>query len=336
VTFDELETGVVRVDTARRQVIGVRTLAVGRQPLSLRIRAVGRVTYDESRIEDVTVRVDGWVERLRANVTGQAIQRGDTLFTMYSPDLLATQQELLALIESDDRTSERLAELVRTRLRLWGLSTRQIGRIEESGEALETISIRSPADGFIIEKNVFEGGHVTAGERVFQIAALDRVWVEAQVYESDLPHIAVGLPVTVTFPHTRHDPIETEIAYIYPYLAAETRTARVRLELDNPALELLPEMYADVEIEVALGDVLAVPVSAVIYTGPRRLVFVDLGEGRLQPREIEIGSRSGQFYEVLSGLSEGDVVVSSGNFLVAAESRIRSAADFWGATDEAE
>lgn len=330
VTREELETGLILVDAVRRQRLGVRTAPVERRALTRSIRAVGRVAYDETRIHDVTLRVDGWIENLRVDETGQEVRRGATLLTVYSPELFSAQQELIIAT----RGGGSLADAARQRLRLWGLTRSQIDEIIRRGEPRETIAIRAPAGGFVIEKHVFDGAHVRAGQLLYRIAALDRVWVEADVYEQDLPHVRVEQEVTVTLPYLPDRSFEGEIAYVYPYLAGSTRTGKVRVELDNPDGALRPDMYANVELEVDLGEHLAVPAEAVIYTGPRRLVFVDLGEGRLRPQEIETGARAGQWFEVRSGLSAGDVVVTSGNFLVAAESRIRSAAKYWEATDD--
>lgn len=330
VTREELETGVLLVDAVRRQRLGVRTAPVERRRLTRSIRAVGRVAYDETRIHDVNMRVDGWIDGLRVDETGQEVRRGATLFTVYSPELFSAQQELILA----ERGGGSLAQAARQRLRLWGLTGSQIDEVVRRGEPRESIAIRAPASGFVIEKHVFDGAHVGAGQLLYRIAALDRVWVEADIYEQDLPHVRVGQAVTVTLPYLPESAFEGEVAYVYPYLAGSTRTGKVRVELANPDGALRPDMYADVELQVDLGEHLAVPAEAVIYTGPRRLVFVDLGEGRLRPQEIEVGARAGQWFEVRTGLAEGDVAVVSGNFLVAAESRIRSAAEFWGATDD--
>ena len=330
VTRGELRTGVIRVDAVRRQRLGVRIAPVQRRGLSRAIRAVGAVDYDETRIHDVTMRVDGWIQRLHVDETGQRVRRGATLFSVYSPQLLSAQQELLVA----QRGGGRLADAARQRLRLWGLSERQIDDVVKRGEPRESVTIPAPVSGFVVDKHVFAGGHVRAGQLLYRIAALDRVWVIADVYEQDLPHVRAGQAVTVTLPYLPGSSFKGQVDHVYPYLAGGTRTGKVRVELGNPDGALRPDMFANVEIDVDLGEQLAVPAGAVIYTGPRRIVFVDLGEGRLRPQEIEIGARSGEWYPVRAGLREGDRVVTSGNFLVAAESRIRSAAEYWGASDD--
>ena len=331
VTKGELSSGIVTVDEVRRQRIGVKIDEVRKAPLTLTVRAVGVVKYDESKLEDVSLKVAGWIRGLKVDATGQPVKKGDVLFHLYSPELFAAQQEyLVALRARNGDPSDPLVRAARQRLRLWDIPQAQIDALATRGEAVEAIAIRSPATGYVIEKTVVDGAAVEPGMRLYRIAALDRVWVEAQVYESDLPHVKVGQRVEITLPFVPGKKFEGRIAYVYPYLEAGTRTGKVRIELPNPGGELKPEMYADVSFEVNQGERLQVPASAVIYTGPRRLVFVDLGEGRLQPREVKLGQRSGESFEVLDGLREGERVVTSGNFLIAAESRIRSAAEYWG------
>jgi len=337
VTREEVETGVIRVDAARRQAIGVRTAPVRVQPLSTTIRAVGTVTYDETRLSEVSLKVEGWIGRLFVDEPGQAVRRGEPLFTLYSPDLLTAQQELLIATraqqaardtEAPDR-ADYLAAAARRRLALWDLSEGQIDEIARTGEPLQYVPILSPTSGYVVEKNVVEGAAVKPGQALYRIAGLDGVWVEAEVYESELPLVRVGQPVEVTFPYLPGRAFKGQVDYVYPYLQSRTRTGTVRVELANPDLALKPDMYANVLLRSDLGERLVVPEEAVIYAGPRRLVFVDLGEGRLQPREIEVGAKTAEGYEVLSGLAPGDVVVTSGNFLIAAESRLKSATEQW-------
>jgi Cu(I)/Ag(I) efflux system membrane fusion protein len=324
VTKQELNSGVIIVDDVRRQRIGVKTAKVSRSPLGVAIRALGKVTWDEKRLEDVTVRVAGFIKDLRVGATGEPVRKGQVLFTLYSPELFASQQEyLLALKRSGAAGDDSLLKASRSRLRQWGLDDAQIDAIARRGEPLENVPFLAPSSGNVIEKNVVEGAAVEPGMKLFRIAPLDRVWVEAEVYEADLPHVQVGQSATVNLPFLPGRTFEGKVDFVYPYLAGETRTGRIRVELANPKLELKPDMYADVAFHRDLGERLLVPASAVIYTGPRRLVFVDLGDGRLKPQEVELGVRGADAFEVLGGLQEGDVVVTSGNFLIAAESRLR-------------
>jgi Cu(I)/Ag(I) efflux system membrane fusion protein len=337
VTREEIDTGVIFISAERRQTIGVRTTPVKRQPVSVHIRAVGKILYDETRLAEVTVKYRGWIGELYADATGKRVRKGQSLFTVYSPELYAAQEELLTALASQraaratsapDR-ADYLVDAARKKLRLWDIDDGQIDRIAESGEPLQYIPILSPVTGYVIEKRVVEGASVEPGEMLYRIAGLDKIWVEAELYESELPLVDVGQEAEVTLSYLPGRSFRGRVSFVYPYLEGESRTGRVRIELPNPGLELKPDMYANVDFGEERGERLVVPEEAVLYVGPRRLVFLDLGEGRLKPQEIEVGVKSGDFYEVLSGLEEGDVVVTSGNFLVAAESRIKSATEQW-------
>jgi membrane fusion protein, copper/silver efflux system len=210
-----------------------------------------------------------------------------------------------------------------------GMSDAQISALESKGTAAESVAVPSPASGFVIEKDVVEGAAIEAGMRLFRIAALNRVWVEAELYEADLARVRPGDPALVTLDYLPGRGYEAKVAYVYPSVDATARTGRVRFELANKELELRPGMFASVELAGASEPRLQVPSSAVVYTGPRRLVFVDLGEGRLRPQEVRVGPEVNGKYEVLSGLSAGDIVATSGVFLIAAEARISTAATYW-------
>jgi Cu(I)/Ag(I) efflux system membrane fusion protein len=336
---EDLDSGTVVVDEVRRQQIGVTTAPAERRSLSRHIRAVGQVRVDETRLTDVNLRMSGWVHKLYVDETGQHVKRTQTLFTLYSPELYAAEREhLTAVKRKREEGSEALSELARAseqRLRLLGMSASQIRELERRGEAWEYVPVLSPATGYVIDKDIVEGGRIEAGSRVYRIADLSRVWIDADVYESDLPQVKVGQPVRVELPYVPGQTYEGRVDYIYPTLAEATRTGRVRVVLENPDLALKPDMYANVALEADLGERLAIADSAVIYTGPRRLVFVDLGEGRLRPQEVEVGVHADGYVEVTRGLQPGDVVVTSGNFLIAAESRIRSATRYWGGAHDA-
>jgi Cu(I)/Ag(I) efflux system membrane fusion protein len=334
VTKADEQTGVVQLDEARQKAIGVRTEKAVKAPMALDIRAVGKLTYDETRLTDVVLKVDGFVSSLRVTATGQAVKKGETLFQIYSPALFAAQQDYLLARSSREALggAGRGDELVRaaeTKLGLLGLTTSQIQEVAKSGKVIEKLSFASPASGVVIEKNVVEGASIKAGDRVIRLAALDKVWVEADVFEADLARIAKGQTATIALSYIPDRTFEGKVTFVYPYLDPNARTGRVRIELPNAGLELKPDMYANVTFHVALGDRIQIPTSAILYTGPRRIVIVDLGGGRLAPREVKTGAQSGERVEVVSGLAEGDAVVTAGNFLVAAESRIRSSGTFW-------
>jgi Cu(I)/Ag(I) efflux system membrane fusion protein len=329
--------GEIALDPARLQRIGVRSALVERAELAQAVRSVGRIVADETALVDVTLKVQGWVETLRADALGMRVERGQVLFTLYSPELYAAQQEYLQALRSranaqgtsvPDR-ADPLVAAARNRLRLWDVADADLDRIAREGVALEHVPVRSPASGYLIEKNVVAGSAVAPGERLFRIAPLDRVWLEAQLYESELAFVREGQPVHVTLPYAPGRTWEGRVGYVYPMLAGETRTARVRIELANPDLALRPDMYANVELAAPRGPRLLVPESAVLYAGERRFVFLDLGDGRFRPQRVEVGVRDGGRVEILSGLEAGQRVVASGTFLIASESRLRAALEQW-------
>jgi Cu(I)/Ag(I) efflux system membrane fusion protein len=337
VTTQEAATATIRIDASRRQEIGVKTERVMRQALSTQVRAVGKVVFDETRLSDVTLRIGGYIGRLEVNEPGQYVREGQTLFTLYSPNLYAAQQEFLTAVNSQRTAAataapsraDYLVEAARTRLRLWDLSPEQIDQVAETGKPIEYLPILAHASGYVVEKNVVAGSAVQPGERLFRIGGIDRVWVEAEVYESDLPVVAVGQTATVTLPYAPGQTYTGRVSFIYPYLQGATRTARVRVALPNPKLAIKPDMYAEVAIQRNLGERLTVPEQAVLYAGQRSFVFLDLGDGRLRPNEVKTGLVTGDGIEILSGLAPGDVIVTSGNFLVAAEARLKLAMEQW-------
>lgn len=332
VTNEEVESGVILVDAQRRQLIGVKSGRVERKALTVTIRPVGKVVYDETRLADVSVKYKGWIRTLHVDEPGQRVKKGQTLFTLYSPELYTAQAEFLAAYRSRAASGGRadyLVEAARQRLHLWDVAGWQIDQLAERDKPWEAMPIVSPASGYVIEKDVVEGSSVEPGQRLYRIAALDQVWVEAEVYESELPYVREGQKAVVTLPYVPGKEFEGKVAFVYPFLDGATRTGKVRIELANADLALKPDMYANVTLHADLGTRVAVPESAIVYAGPRRLVFLDLGEGRLQPKEIEVGAKAGGWVEVLSGLEEGDTVVTSANFLIAAESRLKSATELW-------
>jgi Cu(I)/Ag(I) efflux system membrane fusion protein len=330
-----------RIAPGRVQRIGVRISRAEERAVSTTVRAVGRVVAEETTLEDVSLKVSGWVEGVRVDAVGDPVERGEVLLRVYSPELYAAQEEYLQALRSQERARETgapgradyLVRAARNRLRLWDVAERDLEEIERSGRALERLPIRAPVTGYVVEKNLVEGSSVAAGQRLYRIASLSRIWIEAEVYEQDLPLVEQGQTATVTLPYLpargAERSFEGTIAYVYPTLDPRTRTARVRLELPNADLALRPDMYANVRIRADRGTRLVVPESAVLYTGERTFVFRSLGEGRFRPQAVELGLRSGEDVEVLSGLEAGDEIVSSGTFLIASESRLRSALEKW-------
>lgn len=328
----EEHDGMVRVDETRRRELGVRTEKALKAPFAIDIRAVGKLAYDESRLSDVVLKVNGYVSGLRVTAMGMPVRKGQILFQLFSPELFAAQQDYLLARSTRQAlggTSDDLVKAAELKLSLMGLAPDQIQAIAKSGVPVEKLSFVAPASGYVIEKTVVEGAAIKAGDRVFRLAALDKIWVEADVFEADLGRITKGQIATVTLSYIPDRTFEGKVTFIYPYLDPNSRTGRVRLELPNTGLELKPDMFANVTFHVSLGDRIQIPVSAILYTGPRRIVIVDLGGGKLVPREVKIGAQTAERAEVISGLSEGEAVITSGNFLIAAESRIRSSGTFW-------
>jgi Cu(I)/Ag(I) efflux system membrane fusion protein len=329
--------GAVRIDPARRQEIGVRTAPVQRRDLAQTVRAAGLVAYDETRRAEVSLKFGGWVREIRVDFTGRAVQAGEVLFTVYSPELLAAQQEYLTALGRAGGAAEAagaggdssLAVAARRRLLLWDIAPREIDAIARAGRPTEAVPIVAPVSGVVLEKNVVQGSAFLPGQLLYKIAPIHPVWVMANVYPYELPLIRNGMAATILTPFLPERTRAGRVSWLSPSLDAETRTAQVRIEVPNRRADLKPGMYVDVTFDVRLGKRLAIPESAVLYVGDRRIVFVDLGDGRLAPREVTLGPRAGDSYEVLAGLAEGEIVVTSGNFLVAAESRLRSAESKW-------
>lgn len=327
----ELERGTVLVDEGTRRRIKLTTVEASRRELTLAIRSVGEVRYDERSFADVDLRVGGWVQDLAVAETGQYVKKGQKLFSLFSPELFAAQLEHLHALATDQSSSGPgpLVRAGRQKLRILGMNDAQIRALETRKVASEQLPIAAPRSGYVVERNVALGTQVMPGQPAFRIAGLETIWVDARVLEADLPRVRVGQEVEIANAGGGSEPRVGRIDAVYPTFDASTRTGRIRVVLDNEGLPLRPGMIVDVAIRVGLGEVLAVPVSAVLFTGARRLVFVDAGEDRLEPREVEIGARSEGYYEIRSGLAEGERVVASGTFLVAAESRLRSAFGVW-------
>jgi len=332
----EIAPGTVQISPERQQLIGVRFGTVEPRTLQKVIRTVGRIDYDEKRIGIVSPKISGWIEELYVDFTGQFVRKGDPLLTIYSPELVSTQEEyLLALKARQDwskspfsevaESGTLLAESARRRLKLWDISDAQIKALEESREPKKTLTLYSPFTGYVLEKMVNKGRFVDAGMSLYKIADLSVVWLIADIYESELPVIRLGQPATIQMAYYPGEVFTGKAIYIYPYLDAQTRTAKVRYEFANPHGKLKPEMFANVEITVRFGDKLAVPEGAVIDTGIRKVVIVDRGAGYFEPREVRLGVKAGEVFEVLDGLKAGERVVTSANFLIDSESKLKEA-----------
>jgi len=330
--------GEVRIDPGLIQNMGVRTAPVERRDLARLVRAVGRVDYDERLVEHVHIKVQGWIEKLYVEYEGEMVERGQPLLELYSPELVSTQEELLIAARYRDSTAkspfsdvkrggDELFEATRERLELWDIPQRDIDRLLERGTVRKTLTLYAPTRGVVTHLGVRRGMEVGINDDLYTIADLSRVWVYADVYEYELPWIAVGQRGVVALSYLPGVSLEGLVTYVYPYLDPKTRTARVRLEFDNSDGVLKPDMFANVSIEAETRKgVLAVPEEAVIHSGRRNLVVVALGEGRFEPRDVKLGLDSGDgWLEILDGLHESERVVTSSQFLIDSESKLQEA-----------
>jgi RND family efflux transporter MFP subunit len=327
---------VVTLSPERRSLLGVRSEEVRQTRIDRTIRTVGRVATDERRLAHVHTKFEGYVERLYVDFTGKFVKKGDPLLAIYSPELVATQQEyLLALraqkqlgasqIPSVAQGGANLAEAARERLRLWDISAADIAEIERTGAVRRAFDLHAEVSGFVTVKNVVQGMRVMPADTIFEIADLSRVWVLADVYESELRSVRLGMPATVTLSYEPGREWRGQVSNIAPTVDGTTRTVKVRIEVANQGGLLKPDMFGDVLLRVEEGMGLVVPDSAVIDTGERRLVFVDRPDGTIEPRDIDVGAKLADGYQVLRGLSKGDRVVVSANFLLDSESSLKAA-----------
>jgi len=320
------------------QNMGVRTALVRTRPLVRSIRSLGTVDYAEPLVKDVTTKFEGWIEGLHADYTGQPVEAGTPLFSVYSRELYSSQEEYVLSLRNRNaigaenfpeaaRDMERLVESSRMRLELFDISDAQIDEIEKRGEPSRTLTILSPHSGVVVEKMVRDGMRITPGMKLYTIADLSRVWVYVDIYENEVPFVKIGQQASMELSYLPGDVFHGKVVYVYPFVATETRTVKVRMEFDNPHLLLKPGMFANVHIEADLGrSGLVVPRAAVIDTGERRIAFVDVGEGRFEPREVRLGVDLGNdTVEILAGLAENEPVVTSGQFLLDSESKLREA-----------
>ena len=325
----------VHLTAEQARALGVAYTTVQRETLTRTIRTVGGIQAPEPRVAEVTPKVDGFVEELFVAFTGDAVRKGERLLTLYSPMLVVAQQELLTAsrlvgrVDSGSpeawRNARATLEAARRRLGYWDITPEQIAEIERSGEVTKTLTLVSPVDGVVLEKDVFEGQQVMPGMRLYRIADLASVWAEGQVFEQDLQFIRAGSQAHIEVAAYPCEHLMGRVSFVYPMVDQESRTNRVRVTVPNPGLRLKPGMYATIYFDVEIGpDVLAVPLEAVVATGERNLVFVRDAAGALVPREVELGARAGDRVQILSGLRDGEVLVAAANFLVDAESRLAS------------
>lgn len=344
---EEPDTGssVLKISVDKVQKLGVRTEPATMRTLGTVVRAVGKVAVDERRVFTVAPKFEGWVERLFVNATGQPVSKGQPLFEAYSPELITAQREygiamdaaraLKDAGEAPQGDMRRLADASLARLRNWDISDDQIRALAQSGQTQRTLTFRAPVGGIVLEKKAVQGMRFMPGDALFQIADLSSVWVLADVNEQDISTLRTGDQASVAINAYPDRTFQGKITYIYATLTPETRTVPVRIEIANPQLLLKPAMFAQVELQVgAKGKVLMVPTSAVIDSGTRRIVLIQRGEGRFEPREVKLGARSDNYVEVLDGLKDGEEVVVSANFLIDSESNLKAAVQGFGSSGQ--
>ena len=341
-TVSQEEPQTIEIPEAGQRFIGVKTTVAAVKALTRTIQTVGRVEYDERRIATVNTKVEGWIENLRVNYTGRYVKKGETLAEIYSPELVASQQEYLniakwsrqgaapagaeepsALNRMLTQDAEAMRQAARQRLRFLDISEAQIRKIEATGSPLRTLAIFSPVSGYVVQKLAVQGMKVQPGERLFDLVDTSTLWVVSDIYEHELALVKTGQKAEITLDSLPGKVFVATIDYVSPLLAGETRTAKIRFSLDNQGGDLKPQMFAKVALKVDLGSRLVVPEDAVINTGARQLVYVDKGDGYFEPREVGVGVKAEGMAEILSGLQAGEKVASAATFLIDSEARLK-------------
>jgi len=336
VKMTEIPSDVVFVSPERQQISGVRFGRVEYRNLERIIRTVGRMEFDEKKISTVNPKIGGWIEDLYADYTGKMVRKGQPLLTIYSPELVAAQEEVLLALKAKKilgaspiadvaEGGDRLLQGARRRLLLWDITPKQLETLEQTGEVKKSMVLYSPADGFVLEKMAYKGMALMPGTALYKIGDLSSIWVIGDIYEYELPFVKIGDRAKITLAYDPGETFEGTATYIYPSLDPKTRTAKVRFDLPNPEFRLKPEMWANVELKTSLGRKLVVPEDAVMDSGTMQMVFVDRGQGHFESRHIQAGVKVQGYYEVLSGLREGERVVTSANFLIDSESQLKGA-----------
>jgi Cu(I)/Ag(I) efflux system membrane fusion protein len=321
---------MVQIAPERQQLIGVRTGKVQRDRLLMTVRAVGIIEPDQERLKRIHTRVSGWITKVYVNFVGQNVEKGAVLLELYSPDLYQTQLDYLLAMDSWEKqgksdSQKRLVDAARQRLELWDVPEDEIAELNKTRKARDTLKLRSTVTGRVLERNVREGSYVDPAMELYKIADLSVLWLQAKIYEYELPHVELNQPVQISLLSQPGVKIQGKVSFIEPVVQEVTRTVKVRVVIDNPKDEFKPGMYADLVIDHDMGEGLLVPESAVLRTGERNLAFRVLPGSRFEPVEVTLGARFGDRYEVLSGLQKGEEIVTSAGFLIDAESRLKSA-----------
>jgi RND family efflux transporter MFP subunit len=328
--------GSVMISAAKQQLIGVRTVVAKRETLVRDVRTTAQIAADETKIAHVHVKINGFIEQVYVDYIGQLVKKGQPLFTIYSPDLVSTQEEYL-IAKRGEKTlgtsqfaevaqgSQSLLRSTRERLKLWDISDEQIKKLDETGEVSRTLTFYSPITGFVMDRKAFPQTSVTPDTELYSVSNFSTVWVNADIFEYEVPFVKVGQHAEMKLSYYPGKTWNGHVSFIYPTVDSTTRTVKVRMEFPNPDFTLKPQMFADVDLKVSYGNQIVIPQEAVLDSGKEQRVFVAKGDGYFEPHEITIGAKLDGKVVVLSGLKAGETVVSSGNFLVDSESRLKSA-----------
>ncbi len=331
------ESTAVYISPARQQLIGVRTAAVEHRALDTTIRTVGTLAYDETRVTQIHAKIAGWIERVFVDYVGKSVRRGQPLFTIYSPELVSTQNEYLIALKAQRQFADSafpetragavsLLAATRDRLRLWDITDAQVEELERTGQARRTLTLYSPFNGIVLERNIFAGQYITPETSTFKIADLSTVWVVGQVFEYETRMVKLGQEAEIEFPYGQSARrLKGKITFIYPGIDPQTRRVRIRVEFPNPGFEFKPESYVTVLLRTSGGHQLAIPKEALIDTGAKRYALLAQPNGYFEPREVEVGDPVDDYYPVLRGLESGDKVVTSAQFLIDSETNLKAA-----------
>lgn len=328
--------GAIAVDPRKQQLVGVRTEPAEVRALTRAIRTVGLVEVDERRLEHVHTKLKGWIEKLYVRFTGEEVRKDQKLFEIYSPELVATQEEYLLALKAVKNlgdsefpqvasAAKRVLESTRERFSLWDITPDHIRDLERTGTVLRTLPLHAPMSGYVLKMHIREGMYVTPDMEVYTLADLSNVWVLADLYEYEIQDVELGQEATITLPYFHGETFDGRVTYIYPVLEPKTRTVKVRFELPNPKWRLKPQMFANVDMKIPLGERLVVPSTAVLDSGTEQVVFVDEGQGLFEARRVKTGVRTRDWYEIVEGVAEGEAVVTQGNFLIDSESSLKAA-----------
>jgi multidrug efflux pump subunit AcrA (membrane-fusion protein) len=334
--LENMPAGTVKIAEGRQQLIGVQTATVKRERVFRTIRAVGQITADETRLAHIHVKVNGWIDKVYVDYIGQLVKKGQPLFTLYSPDLVATEHEYLiarrgkqylgdSSFPEASQGADSLLRSARERLRLWDISDDQIKKLDETGEVTRTLTFYSPIAGFVTDRKAFPQTSVTPDMELYTVADLSSIWATAEIYEYEVPYVHLGQQAQMELSYYPGKTYSGKVSYIDPTVDPQTRTVKVRLNFPNPRFELKPQMFSEVLLKIDYGSQIVVPPDAILDAGEKQTVFVALPNGYFEPRDVTVGAKLEDKVIVLSGLKPGESIVTSGNFLIDSESRLKSA-----------